>query len=173
MNPPKVLISANEIADKVCELGKQITKDYEGQKIIVLGVLKGSFIFMSDLVRAIHLPVQCEFIRVSSYRGTTQAGNLELVSGIKPEIIRDQNILLVEDIVDTGNTIQFLKQYLLQYAPKTLKICTLLFKKEMLRHTLTLDYVGFSIPSLFVLGYGLDVDELYRNYPYIGIWESH
>lgn len=173
MNPPKVLISTTEIANKIGELGKQITHDYHGQKIVVLGVLKGSFIFMADLVRAIELPVQCEFIRVSSYRGTTKPGDMELVSGISADKIRDQHILVVEDIVDTGNTIQFLQQYLRQYSPKTLKICTLLLKKEMLQHQLTLDYVGFSIPSVFVLGYGLDVEELYRNCPYVGIWEKN
>ncbi len=168
----KVLYSEIEIAERVRQLGKEITDHYQGKQILVLGVLKGSFIFMADLVRAINLPIKCEFIRVSSYRGATKAGQLEFVTDIAPEKVQHQHILLVEDIIDTGNTMAFLLDHLAQYQPASIQVCTLLLKKEMLTKSVQMDYIGFSIPSLFVVGYGLDVKELYRNYPAIGVWEE-
>ncbi len=171
----KEYISTSQITKRIQELGQLIAQDYkksQAQKILVLGVLKGAFIFMADLIRATDYPVECEFVRISSYRGGMQSGQLELIHGITPDKIRGQHILIVEDIVDTGNTLSFLNEYLKQYSPASIKICTLLFKKEMFHGSFEINYIGFTIPTVFVVGYGLDVGELYRNYPSIGEWKE-
>jgi len=154
------------IAKRVEELGKQITKDHAGEELVVVGVLKGSFIFVADLIRKIDLPIEVEFIGVSSYEGTKSTGEVRITSDLYSEI-KGRNVLLVEDIVDTGRTIDFLLETLNVRGPKSLKICTLLSKPEahVMKHEI--DYVGFEITNEFVIGYGLDLDGKYREIPFI------
>ncbi len=159
-------ISEEQIRKRVLELGSQIESDFK-KEFLLLGVLNGSFIFMADLVRAIHLPVQCEFLRISSYSGIESSGQVKTVFGISEENIRDKQVIVVEDIVDTGVSIDFLISYLSKMEPRRLAIATLLFKKDAFQFNYSLDYVGFEIPNKFVVGYGLDYDGLGRNLPHI------
>lgn len=159
-------ISEDQIKERITEIGLKIMEDFQGE-VVVLGVLKGAFLFMADLIRQITLPVQCEFLRISSYSGMESTGFVKTLMGISEEQIRDKNIILVEDIVDTGVSMDYLISYLSKMNPKRLAIATLLFKKEAFRFNYHLDYVGFEIPNKFVVGYGLDYDGLGRNLPNI------
>ena len=163
----KTLISKEELQKRVEEMAKQISKDYEGKDITFICILKGSVFFTVDLAKNIPSNVKLEFIRVSSYHGTESTGKIELKLDLK-EDIEGKDIIIIEDIVDTGRTLSYLKEHLKTKKPKSLKICTLLDKKERRVCEMKPEYVGFNIPDKFVLGYGLDVDELYRNLPYIG-----
>ncbi len=151
---------------RVEELGAQISRDYGDSSIVVVGVLKGSFIFLADLVRYISLPTEIEFIGVSSYQGTESTGHVQITQDLRREI-KGRHVLLVEDIVDTGLTMDYLVATLTVRKPASLKICTLLSKPETQLMKAQLDYVGFEISREFVVGYGLDLDEAYRNLPYI------
>jgi len=173
MTDLKVLIPREEVAKRVAELGEQITKDFAGQSIVLLGVLKGAAIFLSDLARNINLDATFDFIGVSSY-GTRPSPTQELKSGwdstgevrlLKDvdQSIKDKNIILVEDILDTGLTMTYLKKMLLARQPKSLKVASLLDKPSRRKLPLEGDYVGFKIPDEFVVGYGLDYAEKYRN----------
>lgn len=161
------LISQESIAKRVRELGRKITNDFRGEEVILVGVLKGSFIFLADLARAIALPVRVEFIGVASYAGTKSTGHVRITNDLSGEILA-KNVILVEDIVDTGTTMDYLLDTLSVRGPKTLKVCTLLSKPAAHIMTHTLDYVGFEIGNEFVVGYGLDYDGRYRNLPEIG-----
>ena len=167
------LYSVEEIAAKVKQLGKQITKDYQGQEVVFVGVLKGSFIFMADLVRAVDLSVSCEFMQISSYGDGQVSGKMELLLDLPRDKVEGKHLLIIEDIVDTGNSMHFVLAHLAQYNPASLKICTFLFKEAMFRrqNTVSLDYVGFTIEPNFVVGYGMDVAGKLRNYPAIGIYQ--
>jgi hypoxanthine phosphoribosyltransferase len=169
----KVLISRQDIAKRVAELGTQITKDFAGQSVILVGVLKGAAIFLSDLARQINLDATFDFIAVSSY-GNRPSPTQELQSGwdstgeVKltkdaDQTIKDKNIILVEDILDTGLTMTYLKKMLLARQPRSLKVASLLDKPSRRKLPLEGDYVGFKIPDEFVVGYGLDYAEKYRN----------
>lgn len=162
-------LSADKIQQRIGELGDEITRDYEGKELVVVGVLNGAFIFMADLVRRIRLPLTCEFTRVSSYGSGKVSGELKFLMDVNPARIEGRHILLVEDIVDTGNSIVCLTAHLGKYKPQSVKICSLLLKEAQLRHRVHVDYLGFKIDSLFVIGYGLDLDEKYRNLPEIQI----
>jgi hypoxanthine phosphoribosyltransferase len=173
MTDLKVLISRDQIAKRVAELGTQITKDYAGQSVVLLAVLKGAAIFLSDLARHIDLDATFDFIGVSSY-GNRPSPSQELKSGwdstgeVKltkdsDQTIKDKNVIVVEDILDTGLTLTYLKRMLLARQPKTLKIAALLDKPSRRKLPLEGDYVGFKIPDEFVVGYGLDYAEKYRN----------
>jgi len=153
-----------QIKQRIEELGAQIGADFEGEELVLLGVLNGSFVVMADLVRTIPLPLSCEFIKISSYSGMESTGKVMEVIGI-PASIEGKNVLVVEDIVDTGNSIAYLKRQLESLHPKRIAIATLLFKKEAFLFNYTLDYVGFEIPNKFVVGFGLDYDGEGRNYP--------
>ncbi|MDA0315259.1 MAG: hypoxanthine phosphoribosyltransferase [Bacteroidetes bacterium] len=153
-----------QIKKRIKELGVQIGADFEGEDLVLLGVLNGSFVVMADLVRAISLPVTCEFIKISSYSGMESTGKVIEVLGIPPSIAK-KNILIVEDIVDTGNSMAQLMTQLAVFRPKRIAIATLLFKKEAFLFNYPLDYVGFEIPNKFVVGFGLDYDGEGRNYP--------
>jgi hypoxanthine phosphoribosyltransferase len=157
-------LSASQLQDRIASLGAQIAADFTGEEVIVLGVLNGSFVFMADLVRAIQLPLTCDFIRISSYTGTASSGKVTSVFGIN-QSLEGKNVLIVEDIVDTGASMAYLKDYLAPLGPKRVAIATLLFKKEAFAFNYTLDYVGFEIPNKFVVGFGLDYDGEGRNYP--------
>ncbi|PIR20040.1 MAG: hypoxanthine phosphoribosyltransferase [Deltaproteobacteria bacterium CG11_big_fil_rev_8_21_14_0_20_47_16] len=163
----QVLYSAQQIEQRVTELGKQIDADYKDEPLVVVGVLKGSFLFMADLVRAIKKDVRCDFLRVSSYENDKSSGVVRMDFDLTQSIEGD-NLLLIEDIVDTGRTLAFLKEHLHGKKPKSLKVCSLLYKDIGIDNRHLADYVGFEIPNHFVVGYGLDSEGLYRSLPYIG-----
>lgn len=162
----KTMIPADKIQLRIREMGKQIAQDYKGQELTAICVLKGAFIFMADLVRAIDLTVYCEFMRISSYGDEkVSSGKVKVVTDIAADKVKGKHILLVEDIVDTGNSIVFLQKHLQQYQPASVKVCGLLLKEAKLQHPLKVDYVGFKIEPVFVIGYGLDCAEKFRNLP--------
>jgi hypoxanthine phosphoribosyltransferase len=163
----KLVLSSKEIDDRIQELGKQIADDYRGKDLVVIGVLKGAFVFMADLVRAIPIPLSTDFIQVSSYGcGSSSSGEITLVA--KPaHAIKEHHILLVEDIVDTGLTMHWLKQHFLEEDAASVRICSLIDKSERREHSITIDYPGFPISDGFLVGYGLDYNEKYRNLPEI------
>ena len=165
------LISEDEIQQRVGELGRKISADYEGKTLHAVGILKGAWIFMADLVRQFTVPVTTDFIAVASYgSGTESSGRITLVSYVR-DSIEGKDVLLVEDIVDTGYCLQFLLETLLKRKPKSLKTCVFLDKPERHQVDMTLDYLGMTIPDRFVVGYGLDYDEQFRHVPYIGYIE--
>lgn len=168
-NVERVLISEEALKQKVAELGERITNDYQGKPLLLVGILKGSMVFMSDLMRSIKMNCKIDFMSVSSYgSGTQSSGQVRIILDLnKP--IKDYDILIVEDILDSGITLSYIKQLLLPRNPKSIKICTLLDKPACRKTDIIADYYGFQIPNEFVIGYGLDYDEDYRNLPYVGI----
>jgi len=163
----KVLIPEEKIKQKVAELAKKISNDYKHKdKLLIVGILKGSTIFLSDLVRQLDIDCEIDFISVRSYNGTSSTGVVQLILDLYDNPV-NKHILIVEDIVDTGRTLKFLKQTLLARNAKSVKICVLLNKKGRRKTKVKLDYKGFDIPNKFVVGYGLDYNEKYRNLPYI------
>ena len=167
---PEVLIDAARISARVAELGAEVRGWYGPQDVItVVGVLKGSFLFMADLVRAIEGPVNCEFLGVSSYVGTHSSGAVQITHDLRADIA-SRHVLLVEDIVDTGLTLEYLRRTLEARNPASLRVIALLDKPSRRQVEVVVDRVGFEIPDLFVVGYGLDLDQLYRNLPYIGVF---
>lgn len=160
----ELFIPENQINDRLMVLAKEITLDFQGEDLILLGILNGSFIVMADLVRQIDLSVSCEFIKISSYIGTETTGTVKSLLGLSIDL-SGKNVLIVEDIVDTGISMNYLISELSKHKPKRLSIVTLLFKKTAFRFNYELDYVGFEIPDKFVVGYGLDYDGLGRNLP--------
>jgi hypoxanthine phosphoribosyltransferase len=159
----KVVISSAELARRVQELGAQITVDYAGRAPLLIGVLKGAFMFMADLARAIRLPVELDFMAVSSYGAATKtSGVVRIVKDLDADLT-GRDVLLVEDIVDSGLTLSYLRKGLLARKPASMQICALLIKKGQQRTRLDMAYVGFEIPPDFVVGYGLDAAERYRN----------
>lgn len=165
----KILFTEEELSARVKELGAQITKDYQGKNLVVASVLRGSYIFMADLTRAIELPLSVDFMAVSSYgSGTTSSGQVEIKKDLS-DPIEGKDLLIVEDILDSGNTLYYLMDVLKARKPASIKICTLMDKPDRRVKPITADYTGFVIPDAFVVGYGLDYDEIYRNLPYVGI----
>jgi hypoxanthine phosphoribosyltransferase len=160
----ELFITSEEIKSRLTEMAKKISADNAGESLVMLGVLKGSFIVMADLAREIDLPLSIEFLQISSYSGTSTTGEVKSVLGLKADLV-GKNVLVVEDIVDTGISMNYLISELSKHNPKRLQIATLLFKKEAFRFNYAIDYVGFEIPNKFVVGYGLDYDELGRNLP--------
>ena len=165
----KVLVTEEELKTRVAELGDALYKKYEGRRPLFLGVLKGSFIFMADLVRASQLMCDVEFIAVSSYQnGTVSSGRVQITHDLQQDIT-GREIVLVEDILDSGNTLAFLKNYLMAKGAKSISIVTLLDKPARREKAVEADLAGFVVPDEFVVGYGLDYAQLYRNLPYIGV----
>lgn len=167
--PIAVYISEQDIAKRVKELADQINRDYHDQELILVCILNGSFIFCADLIRAIKVNVQVEFISVSSYHGAVSTGDISFRLDVKQSLV-GKNIIIVEDIVDTGLTLSFLLDHLKTKKTKSLKLCSLLLKKARLKAPVTVDYLGFDIEDKFVIGYGLDFDGRYRELPYIGVY---
>lgn len=168
MEDIKVLISEEKIQEKIREIAQQIENDYKGKDITLICILKGSTFFTVDLAKRINSNLKIEFIQVSSYgTGTVSSGNIELRLDLK-ESIEGKDVIVVEDIIDTGRTLSYLIQHLKTRNPASLKLCTLLDKPERRQYDVNVDYVGFEIPDKFVVGYGLDYNELHRNLPYIG-----
>lgn len=165
----EVLLTEEQIQQRVRELGEQLTRDYEGKRPFFLGVLKGCFVFMADLMRAVDLPCEMDFMAVSSYgSGTSTTGAVEITKDLKRDI-EGMDVVIVEDILDSGVTLHYLTGYLSQRKPASMKIVTLLDKPSRRKAPITADYYGFDVPNEFVVGYGLDYDERFRNLPYIGI----
>ncbi|MEN9834679.1 MAG: hypothetical protein RL011_872 [Pseudomonadota bacterium] len=162
----KPLFDATKIQQRILELGAEITRDYNGEPLVCIGVLKGAFIFMADLVRAINLPLSMEFIGVSSYVGTASTGHVRLTHDLSRDIT-GKHVLLIEDVIDSGVTIDYLLGLLKLRNPKSLKVATFLSKPEAHQMHHHIDYVGFEISREFVIGYGLDLDQYYRNLPYL------
>lgn len=161
------LISEKEIKARVTKLGEAITDKYRGKDLAVISVLKGSFLFYADLVRAIDTDLTCDFIGVSSYNdGTTSSGEVKINLDLSRSI-RERNVVLVEDIVDTGLTMNYLRRHLMSHKPKSLMTVSLLMKPDALKEKCDVDHVGFKIPNDFVVGYGLDYQGYFRNLPYI------
>jgi len=162
------LLSAEEIAARVGELGAAITRDYAGKPLVLVCVLKGSFVFAADLARRIDLPLRVEFLGVRSYGAGTQSSGVVQITQDLLHPIEDQNVLVVEDIVDTGLTIAHLLELFHTRLPRSLRVCALLHKPARMQKRVAIDYLGFTIDDKFVVGYGLDRAEEYRNLPYIG-----
>jgi hypoxanthine phosphoribosyltransferase len=165
----EILISADEIQDKISDLAKQITEEYRGKDLLLVGVLKGAFVFMADLARRVELPLEFDFMAVSSYGTATKtSGVVRILKDLDYEIT-NRHVLLVEDIIDSGLTISYLLRYLEARGPASLEICSLFWKKGEQAVPLEVKFPGFEIPPVFVVGYGLDYAEKYRNLPYIGV----
>lgn len=166
----KVLLTQEQIQNRIRELGEELTAEYAGKKPVVVGVLKGVVIFYADMVRQIKTPCQMDFMWISSYAGTDSSGKMLVRQDVTADIT-GRHVLILEDIFDTGNSLNFTVEHLLSKNPASLKICTLLDKPDRRRPGITLqaDYVGFTIPNEFVVGYGLDYNEQYRNLPFIGV----
>lgn len=161
----QVLYSREQIAARVAEIGAQITEDLHGEKLVMVGVLKGAAPFLSDLARAVQADATFDFVAVSSYgKGHRSSGAVKLIKDLD-ESVEGKNVLIVEDILDTGLTLSYLRKIMLQHKPKSLRIAALLDKPSRRIEKIDADYVGFSIPNLFVIGYGMDYAERYRNLP--------
>ncbi|MFZ0667181.1 MAG: hypoxanthine phosphoribosyltransferase [Acidimicrobiales bacterium] len=159
----EVIVSAEDLERRVLEIGRKVTEDYDGRPLLLLGVLKGAFVFMSDLARAIDLPVEIDIMAISSYgAGTTSSGVIRIVKDLDADLT-GRHVLVVEDIVDSGVTLTYLKRNLMARHPASLEVCALLVKETAHAVIPTIKYVGFQIPADFVVGYGLDVAEKYRN----------
>lgn len=165
----RVLLSEEELQKKVNELGAQISADYAGKRLLMVSVLKGSVIFMADLMRAVTIPAEIDFMSVSSYGSSSKtSGVVKIVKDLDINL-EGYDLLIVEDILDSGLTLSYIKNMLLERKPNSIRICTLLDKPERRRADIRADYFGFEVPDEFVVGYGLDYAEKYRNLPYIGV----
>jgi hypoxanthine phosphoribosyltransferase len=165
----RVLISEEDLKKRVAELGAQISADYKGKQPVLVSVLRGSYIFMADLTRHIDTFCQIDFMAVSSYgSGTVSSGQVNILKDLS-DSIEGKDVIVVEDILDSGNTLYYLLQVLQARRPASIKLATLLDKPSRRAKPIQADYVGFEVPDAFVVGYGLDYDELYRNLPYIGV----
>lgn len=168
----KILIEEEKLQKRIEELAEQINQDYIGEEIILICILKGSIFFTVDLAKKLKNDIKIEFMQVSSYgQETISSGKIDLKLEITGDV-QGKDVIIVEDIIDTGETLDYLNQYIKQKKPSTLKICTLLDKPERRRKKIDVDYIGFTIPDKFVIGYGLDYDEYYRNLRYIGYIET-
>lgn len=167
-----VLYDEETLAARIRELGARITQDYVGRDLVLIGVLKGCILFLADLCRSIEVPHSVDFLGLSSYHGGTESSGVVRITSDLNRPIAGKHVLVVEDIIDTGLTMQYLLENLGTRQPASLAICSLLFKPETNRIPVKIDYLGFEIPNHFVVGYGLDYDELYRNLPYLGVWKG-
>ena len=165
------MIEEEDVDSRILELAKEIDEEYKGEEVFLVCVLRGAAFFACELAKRITIPVTLDFMQVSSYgSGTRSTGEVKIVKDIDLSL-RDKNVIIVEDIVDTGNTLSTLKAFFVQRKAKSVKICSLLDKPERREVNVDIDYVGFTIPDKFVVGYGLDYDQKYRNLPYVGVVE--
>jgi len=161
----KILISRGEIAKAVDRLASEIKRDYQGKQPLLIGILKGSFVFMADLIRQLDLPLELDFVRLSSYGAARESsGKVRIIQGLNTPI-KDRDVLVVEDIVDTGITTSFLLDYLRKRKPASLKLCALTDKPSRHKVPVSIDYLGFTVPDEFIVGYGIDCDEKFRYLP--------
>ena len=161
-----ILINESNLDKRIEELAKEIMRDYKDEDLVFVGVLKGAAVFMIELAEKIKNSVEFEFIQVESYQGTESTGKIKLKQDLIDKI-EGRNIIIIEDIVDTGRTLEYLREYIKKHNPKSVKVCTLLSKPSRRIVELNIDYIGFSIPDEFVIGFGMDYDQKYRNLPYI------
>jgi hypoxanthine phosphoribosyltransferase len=169
--PGRVLISEAEIRSRIAELGQELARDYARESPILVGVLQGAFLFMADLVRATPIDLTTDFIGVSSYGGSRSSGHVRILSDLSMSI-EGRDVVIVEDIVDTGLTLTYLKRMLDARHPRSLRVCVLTDKIERRQVDVAVDYVGFTIPNVFVVGYGFDHGGLYRNLPYVAVLDG-
>lgn len=163
------MVTQEEMRARIKELGKQIATDYAGKDLVLVGVLKGAYAFFADLARAIRIPMRVDFLIVASYGGQSKtSGKVKVITELT-EDVKGKDVLLVEDIVDSGLTVQYLVKTLAKHKPKSIKVCTLLSKPDRRTIDVQLDYVGFKIPNKYVVGYGLDYQQKYRNLPYLAV----
>ena len=163
----QILLKRNEIARAIDRLASEIKRDYQGKQPLLIGVLKGSFVFMADLIRQLDLPLELDFVRLSSYGAARESsGKVRVVQGVKTPV-KGRDVLVIEDIVDTGITISFLLDYLKKKQPASLKLCALTDKPSRHRVPVSIDYLGFTVPDKFIVGYGIDFDEKFRYLPHI------
>lgn len=167
----KPLISQQELNRRIKDLGRRISEDYQDRDVVMIGVLKGAFAFFADLVRAVHVPVELDFLVVSSYQSSKSTGRVKIISDLTVDI-KGQDVIVVEDIVDSGLTLSFLKKKLLMRHPNSLRVCALLDKPERRTINVPIEYVGFTVPNKYVVGYGLDYENRYRNLPYIAVLDQ-
>lgn len=168
----KILFTQEQIWQRAKELGKEISEDYQGEEVIVLGTLKGAVLWMSDILKNLTIDTKIDFISASSYgSGTTSSGVVKITKDIDMDLF-NKNVLILEDIIDTGTTLKYLRDYIAERNPKSVKICSLLDKPSRRKADVTGDYIGFTVDDLFVIGYGLDYDQKYRNLPYISYLEG-
>jgi hypoxanthine phosphoribosyltransferase len=166
------IVTQEQMRSRIRELGRQISADYTGKDLVLVGVLKGAYAFFADLARAIRIPVRVDFIIVTSYGSQSKtSGKVKLVTELT-EDIKDKDVLLIEDIVDSGLTVQYLTKALAKRKPKSIKVCTLLSKPERRVVNVPLQYIGFRIPNQYVVGYGLDYQQQYRNLPYLAVLDQ-
>ncbi|MBI4636075.1 MAG: hypoxanthine phosphoribosyltransferase [Candidatus Rokubacteria bacterium] len=168
--PGRVVITEEALRSRVAELGRAITRDYADRRPVLVGVLQGAFLFMADLIRAIPIELQTDFIALASYAGTRPSGAVRLVSDLSVPV-EDRHVLVVEDIVDTGLTLAYLRRALEARRPRSLRVCCLVDKAERREVSVEIDYVGFTIGNVYVVGYGFDWQGLYRNLPYVAALE--
>lgn len=168
----EVMITEEQLKQRTRELGKQISKDFEGEEVLVIGILKGAVLFLSDLIREITVDTKIDFMAVTSYGASTKSSGVVRILKDLDTGIEDLNVIIVEDIIDSGVTLHYLRDYLLGRKPKSLKICTLLDKPERREADIRADYTGFEVENKFIVGYGLDYDQKYRNLPYITCLEE-
>ena len=171
-NYGKVVFSKSEIQKRVIELGEMISKDYNGEDLLLIGVMKGAFMFMADLARAISIPVSIDYVGISAFHSRSRGRGAVRLSSDLNENISGKNVLVVEDIINSGLTVEYITNNLKAREPKSVKICTLLDKTDKRRNDFRPDYVGFTIPNIYVIGYGLDYQDSYRNLPYIAALDS-
>lgn len=168
----EVLISQEEIQKRVCEIAESISKDYKGKEILLVGILKGAVIFMADIARKLPLPVIMDFMAVSSYGSATKSsGAVQIIKDIEISI-EDKNLIVIEDIVDSGLTLKYLLENLWSRGPASVRTCVLLDKPEARQVEVKIDYWGFKVPNEFAVGYGLDYNQRYRNLPYVGVLKT-
>jgi hypoxanthine phosphoribosyltransferase len=167
----KPFLSAEQIQQKVHDLASRISLDYDGKELLVIGILRGAFMFFSDIVKLIQVPLDIDFLIASSYTQTTSTGEIKIHADIREEL-KGRHVLLIDDIADTGLTLKHVKDMFLSRNPSSLKICVLLDKRSRRKVDVHLDYVGFEIPNEYVVGYGLDYENKFRNLPYISIFKK-
>jgi hypoxanthine phosphoribosyltransferase len=167
----KPFFTVEQIQYKVKKLAEKISADYEGKDLVSIGILKGAFMFFSDIVKLIQVPMELDFLIASSYTKDKTSGKVSIHADLRVDI-KNKHVLLIEDIVDTGLTLKYIREMLLERKPASLKICTFLNKKSRRIAEVPLDYVGFEIPNEYVVGYGLDYENKYRNLPYIAIFKK-
>lgn len=168
----KVLLSEEQVNERIKDMGEQISRDYAGKEVHLICVLRGGSFFMCELAKRITVPVTIDFMSVSSYgAGTVSSGNIKIIKDLDDSIV-DKEVIVVEDIIDSGRTLSHLMELLRSRNPKSLGLCTLLDKPDRRVVEVDVDYIGFQVPDLFVVGYGLDYDQKYRNLPYIGVVET-
>lgn len=164
----EVLLTEEQIKARIDELGKELSAEYAGKDPVVVGVLKGVVVFYSDMIRKITVPCQTDFMWISSYEGSNSTGQMVVKRDVSCDL-KGRHVLILEDIYDTGNSLDFTYRHLLSKEPASLKVCTLLDKPSRRKVDVYADYIGFEVPNAFVVGYGLDYDEFYRNLPFIGV----